>query len=176
MALQNDGSGGVIDGALSGDPDQPYIEGAGPNDGLIFEIDPNDTEIKPFAPEYYPDRFNKAISKELNRDTKQCKGEDISIKEMKNAELHATGVMLASQSRRFQELSKHKGTVDLITPISPRGGIQCYIKKAELGEIEGYDPKNDEWEINYTIDFVGTGNDEYGDDTRSSIVTELLDR
>lgn len=159
-------------------PESTPLVDAGPNDQLIFSAVPKDGNSQPvgeeFSPEFYPDRFNKVMSKELNRDGKQCDGEDVSIKNFKNAEIHATGVCFARQVPVIEDLHAHDGKVDLYTPISPNGGLEVYVKKAEIGEISGWNPKKDEWMFNYTLDFVSTGFDEYGGDGKNDVVSSLF--
>lgn len=151
---------------------------AGPNETMVFSIVPQDGNGQqvgtPFTPKYYPDRFNKVMEKELRKDGQQCKGQDVSIKNFKNAKLHATGVCLAREVSTLESLHAHDGVVDLYTPISPNGGIEAYLEKVELGEMAGYNPEFDEWMFNYTLDLISTGSDEYGSDGESAIVSSLL--
>lgn len=157
------------------------LEDAGPNGRLLFSVVPeNDTgepiDAKPpFEPAYYPDRFNRVMDKELNRDGQQCAGENVSIDTFKNAEIHATGVCLANKMPILETLSSHDGKVDLITPISPNGGLKAYVKKAEFGELSGWSPVKEQWMFNYTLDFVSTGLDEHQNGNFNPIVTSLLD-
>ncbi len=155
------------------------LEEAGPNDQLIFSVVPKDEDGfqdgTEFSPEFYPDRFNKVMEKELNRDGQQCRGEDVSIKSFKNPDIHATGVCFARQVSVVEALHEHEGKVDLYTPISPQGGIEAFVKKAEIGEINGWNPHQNEWMFDYTLDFVSTGKDEYGSDGENDVVSSLLD-
>jgi hypothetical protein len=164
----NDSSGG---GASS-------LELKGPNDQLIFSAVPKDEDGNPvgdeFSPEFYPDRFNKVMDKKLNRDGQQCRGEDVTIENFKNADIHATGVCFAHAIQVLEDLHAHDGKVDLYTPISPNGGLEAFVKKIEIGEKDGWNPHADEWMFNYTIDFVSTGLDEYGGDQKNGIVSTLL--
>lgn len=154
------------------------LQDAGPNDQLIFSAVPKDGNGnlvgEEFAPAFYPDRFNKVMSKELNRDGQQCDGEDVSIKNFKNSELHATGVCFAREVSTIESLHEHDGAVDLYTPISPNGGLEVFVKKAEIGEINGWNPYESEWMFDYTLDFVSTGLDEYGDNSGNDVVRSLL--
>ncbi len=161
------------------------LEDAGPNDQLVFSVvakdedgnrafsDGDDYYLR-FSPEFYPDRFNKVMEKELNRDGNQCQGEDVSIKNLKNSDIHATGVCFARQVPVLEEMHAHEGKVDLYTPISPNGGLEAYVKKIEIGEINGWNPHEGEWMFDYTLDFVSTGRDEYGTDGRNDVITSML--
>lgn len=159
-------------------PESTPLVDAGPNDQLIFSTVPKDGNGQPtgeeFSPEFYPDRFNKVMTKELNRDGQQCQGEDVSVKNFKNAEIHATGVCFARQVSILEKLHAHEGPVDLYTPISPNGGLEAFVKKVEVGEMEGWNPHEEEWMFNYTLDFVSTGFDEYGGDSKNDVVSSLL--
>lgn len=159
-------------------PQSTPLEDAGPNDQLVFAAEPKDENDNPvgdvFSPEFYPDRFNKVMEKELNRDGQQCQGEDVSIKNFKNADIHATGVCFADQIDVIEGLHAHEGKVDLYTPISPNGGLEVFVKKAEIGEMDGWNPKRNEWMFKYTLDFVSTGFDEYGGDGSNDIISSML--
>jgi hypothetical protein len=49
-----------------------------------------------------------------------------------------------------------------------------YVKKAEIGEINGWNPQRDEWMFKYTLDFVSTGLDEYGGDGSNDVISSML--
>lgn len=151
---------------------------AGPNDQLVFSVVPKDEDGQrldlEFAPEYYPDRFNKNMEKKLNRNGQQCRGEDITVEKFKNPDLHATGVCFAHQISTLESLHEHEGKVDLYTPISPNGGLEAYVKKIDAGELNGWNPHEGEWMFDYTMDLVSTGYDEYGTDSSNDVVTSLL--
>jgi hypothetical protein len=164
---------------------------AGPNEGIEFRVVvlgevPNTEPINhiqktrevlfEFAPKFFPDRFNQSFDKELRREGQQCRGEDVSIKNLKNSEFHATGVVLEENLRRVQKLANHDGVVDMITPISPNGGMECYIKSGDVGELEGWNPVYRQWMFNYTFDFVSTGLDEFGNDTENDVVSGLINQ
>lgn len=170
------------------------LEDAGPNDQLIFKavlkgsngdyITDSSGENVAFNPLYYPDRFNKVMEKELNREGNQCQGEDVTIKNFKNSDIHATGICRARHVSVLKRFHAHDGAVDLFTPISPNGGIEAIVKKVEIGEKAGWhtvdnaldesNVVNGEWMFNYTIDFVSTGFDEYGSDGENEVVTNIL--
>ena len=146
----------------------------GPNTQLGFEIDPHDA-VWSFAPEFYPDRFNQKKSKDLSRHPDGCYGEDVSIKAIKNREFHATGVLLEGEIRVFQNLLELDGKVDILSPLTPGGGMECYIKEGELGEQKGWDPHIRQWMFKWTLDLVSTGRDEHGE-TRNAIVTAITEQ
>lgn len=127
-----------------------------------------------FAPEYYPDRFPQTKEKELDRSGKQCSGEDVSIESIKNREFHVSGVVLASEVSTFNQLLDYDDKVELYSPISPSGGMQCYVKTGEINATpEGFDAVHRMWRFEYSIDLVSTGNDEY-DRTQNSIVSAII--
>lgn len=159
------------------------LSSIGPTETIKFQVIPiNDFGGRTgpqFVPAYYPDRFNQSIEKGLRREGQQCRGEDVSIKKFKNTEIHATGVILAENVSDFREIATHDGPADLITPLAPDGGMRVYIKKAEVGEIEGWNPGlsdavDEQWMFNYTLDFVSTGADEYGNDDTNDIISSKL--
>jgi len=161
-------------------PQSISLEDAGPNDQLVFSVVPKDDAgfqaEEEFSPIFYPDRFNKVMQKELNRDGQQCRGEDVSIKDFKNADIHATGVCLAREVDTLEDIHLHDGKVELYTPISPQGGLEAYVKKVEVGEMDGWNPHEGEWMFNYTLDFVSTGLDEFGGDQENDVVTSFLEQ
>lgn len=170
------------------------LEDAGPNDQLIFKavlkdgegdyIKDSSGENVAFNPLYYPDRFNKIMEKELNREGNQCQGEDVTIKNFKNSDIHATGICRAKQVSVLEKFHAHDGEVDLFTPISPNGGLEVFVKKVEIGEKAGWhavdngmensDEVRGQWMFNYTMDFVSTGFDEYGSDGENDVITDVL--
>jgi len=127
-----------------------------------------------FAPEYYPDRFPQSKEKKLDRSGKQCSGEDVAIESIKNREFHVSGVLLAREVSDFNQMLDHDGVVDLYSPISPSGGMQCYVKNGEISATpEGFDAIHRMWRFEYSIDLVSTGNDEY-DRTKNAIVSSII--
>lgn len=169
-----------IDGQFggSGTPESTSLEDAGPNDQLVFAVVPKDGNgfpVEPeFSPEFYPDRFNKVMEKELNRKGQQCRGEDVSVKKFKNPDIHATGVCFAGNVSVIEDLHLHEGLVDLYTPISPHGGLEAFVKKAEIGEIDGWNPHANEWMFNYTLDLVSSGVDEYNRNGTNDVVDSIF--
>lgn len=145
-----------------------------PNKQLGFEISPNTVEWS-FIPEFYPDSFTQMKKKELERYGGKCNGESVSIKSIKNRELHATGVILEGEVEIFRALQDIGSKVDLISPLTSDGGMECYIKQAELGEQKGWDPHNQQWMFEYTVDLVSTGRDEYASDGENAIVTAIME-
>lgn len=145
---------------------------ASPVEQLGFEISPQRAEWT-FVPEFYPDSFTQMKKKELDRYGGNCNGESVSIKSIKNRELHATGVILQGEAATFRSLQDINSKVDLISPLTSDGGMECYVKKAELGEQKGWDPHTRQWMFEYTIDLVSTGRDEYGKEGDNAIVTAI---
>lgn len=143
-----------------------------PTARLGFEIVPTDSWWS-FTPIYYPDRFVQSKERDLKRDGKQCGGEDVSIEQIKNREFHASGIVLADEIRVLQRLIDYEAAVDLISPLTPDGGMECQIKNSELGEKVGFDPIHQQWQFNYTLDLVSTGRDEY-DESENEIVSEII--
>lgn len=149
---------------------EPAVEND-PTEGLGFEIQPTEGAWS-FSPLYYPDSFTQNKPKELNRNGQQCSGENVSIKALKNREFHASGVMLFETISTYHELMDHHGYVEILSPLVPGGGMECVIKKAELGDKNGWDPHNRQWLFEYTVDLVSTGRDEFGSN-RNAIVTAI---
>lgn len=142
-----------------------------PSDQLGFEVVPHDTHWS-FTPEFYPDRFTQKKSKELARNAQQCAGESVSVKAIKNREFHAKGVLLHGEIRVFQKLLDFEGKVDILSPLTPNGGMECYLKDGEIGEKKGWDPHTRQWMFTYSMDLVSTGRDEYNR-SRNAIVTAI---
>lgn len=146
---------------------------ADPTEKLGFEISPPQ-ETWSFIPEFYPDSFTQMKKNELDRYGGKCNGESVSIKSVKNREFHATGVLLQGEIQIFQALQDIGSEVDLISPLTKNGGMECFVKKAELGEKKGWDPHNRQWMFEYTIDLVSTGRDEYDNGGRNAIVSAII--
>lgn len=142
-----------------------------PNKQLGFELSPIDTSWS-FAPEFYPDDFTQMKKKKLNRYGGNCAGESVSIKTIKNREFHITGVLLEGELSLFQGLLDYDNKVDLLSPLTPSGGMECYIKQGELGNQKGWDPHTRQWMFKFTLDLVSTGRDEYNNG-RNDIVTAI---
>lgn len=127
-----------------------------------------------FVPDYYPDRFRQNKDKDLKREGKQCAGESVSVKTIKNRDFHIQGVLLEYEVTTFQQVVDHEGPVEIISPLTPSGGMECLIKSSELGDTKGYDPHARQWQFEYTLDLVSTGKDEY-DRSNNVIVSEIID-
>jgi len=142
-----------------------------PNQPLGFEINP---QRKPwsFAPEFYPEDFTQMKEKELNRYGDTCSGESVSIKTVKNWEFHATGVLLHGEISHFRSLTELDGKVDVLSPLTPDGGMECIVKSGELGNQTGWDPHTGQWLFKFTLDLVSTGRDEYASG-QNAIVTAI---
>lgn len=126
-----------------------------------------------FGPTYYPDRFTQTKKKDLDRSGQQCAGENISVEKEKNREFHVAGVVLERNVPRLQQLLDHEGPVEVISPLTPSGGMECILKSGELGEDSGYDPHAAEWMFDYKLDLVSTGDDEY-ERGRNPIVSAII--
>lgn len=132
------------------------------------------TPPRRFVPTFYPEQFRETKDRKLKRDGRQCGGEDISIDKIKNRSFHAAGVVLSSEIPAFNWLMDFDQPVDLISPKSPSGGMECLVKNAELGEWAGYNVLEEEHQFEYTIDLVSTGSDEYNQG-ENPIVSEIVD-
>jgi hypothetical protein len=147
---------------------------AHPNKQLGFEISPAEVSWS-FVPEFYPESFTQMKKKELDRYGGKCDGETVSIKSVKNREFNVTGKLLQGEVSVFQALSDISSEVDLISPKTERGGMECFVKQAELGQQAGWDPHHRQWKFEYTIDLVSTGRDEHDDNSNNGIVTALIE-
>jgi hypothetical protein len=146
---------------------------ADPNEMLPFEISPG-AERWSFVPEFYPEDFTQMKKRELNRyPSGSCNGESVSIKAVKNREYNATGVILQGEINVFQALLDYDGPVDLLSPLCPKGGAECYVKQGELGKQKGWDPHTRQWMFEYSIDLVATARDE-ADGGDNAIVTAII--
>jgi len=123
-----------------------------------------------FTPVYYPSRFTITTEKEFERTAAACDGERVSIKKLKDSELHVTGKVHQSDLDSLWQLSHTSKPVEVITPVIKEGGMEAYVKSVEQGEVVGYDayPDVEEWMFKYTIDLVSTGKDEYNSSSESN--------
>lgn len=143
-----------------------------PTKQLGFEIYPTEM-ARSFIPEFYPDDFTQMKKRELTRYGGNCGGESVSIKAVKNREIHVSGVMLEGEVKIFNKLVDYNGTVEIYSPLIPNGGMECFIKKGELGNQSGWDPHTRQWMFEYTLDLVSTGKDEHKGG-QNSIVTAII--
>jgi len=143
-----------------------------PTKQLGFEINPTEREWN-FIPEIYPTDFTQMKKRELNRYGGGCSGETVSIEVTKNRELHVSGKILFSEVRTVQDLMDIDSEVDVISPLIPGGGLECFIKQAEIGNYVGYDPHTGQRMFKYTLDLVSTGRDE-NDSGENAIVTAIF--
>jgi hypothetical protein len=145
-----------------------------PNKTPAFEVIPTDSYWS-FSPVYYPERLTQAKPRKLNRSGSQCGGENVRTDRVKNREVHVTGTMLDGELSVFHKIMDYEGTFDVITPTTPSGGLECRLKKPEIGEQKGWDPQFQQWQFEYTLDFVSTGRDEYEGDGENQIITDIRD-
>lgn len=128
-----------------------------------------------FNPVYYPDRYSDTLNKEVKRDARQCGGEDVSLDKTKNPEFHATGIVLDGNVQDFRRIRKHKGPVNLVTPLTDNeGGMEVIVTKGEIGELVGWDGLYQQWQFSYTVDMVATGTDTNESGGKNQIVSEVL--
>lgn len=150
----------------------PNKESHNPNKELGFEISPQDIRWT-FIPEFYPEDFTQSKDKKLDEYGGNCGAQSVTIKSIKNREFHAKGVILRGEISNFNSLMDFDGKVDLISPLTPSGGMECFIKRAELGNQSGWDPLRKQRMFQYTLDLVSTGTDER-ESTQNDIVTDLV--
>lgn len=143
-----------------------------PNEKLGFEINPIDTDYA-FTPEFYPEDFTFVKKRELKRYGGNCDGESVSIKAVKNREFHARGLMTTEDLAIFNHLVDHSDEVDIISPKIPGGGMECFVKKGEVGNQKGVDPLTTQRIFEYSLDLVSTGADEYSTG-ENQIVSAIL--
>lgn len=147
-----------------------------PNASLPFAIRvPDGDPTTNFDPQYYPSRFNETSDKDLKRDGQQCKGEDVSVKTQKNADIHITGMCLTPEIPTLRHAYRFEGPINILSPIMPEGGMEAIIKSGEIGNLQGWSKHYNEWQWEYTIDLVSTGQDEFGGTNRSDVVSGILD-
>jgi hypothetical protein len=144
-----------------------------PSERLGFEVNPDRKEWS-FVPEFYPGNFTQTKKKELHRYGGSCGTESVSIKTVKNREYHVSGVILREEVPTVQQLLDIEAPVDILSPITPNGGMECFIKSGEIGNKQGWDPHSQQWMFKYTLDLVSTGRDE-SESTENAIVTAITD-
>lgn len=146
----------------------------GPSEPLGFEINPIDTSWT-FAPNYYPSELTQNGSNELKRDGGNCGNQDVSVKKNKNREIHIRGIVLEERLGQLHALMDFTNELDLISPLTPNNaGMECYMKKCEIGEKQGWHEDYEQYLFDYTIDLVSSGRDGFTND-RNSIVTSIMD-
>lgn len=120
--------------------------------------------VADFNPLYYPERVVVTSEKELNRVGAGCEGQKVTIQELKNADVSIVGKMHSEDLSNLQEISRYDGKVEVLCPVLKGSGMDMIIKSTEYGEILGWDgfPTAQDWLMNYKIDLVSTGDQEYG--------------
>jgi hypothetical protein len=124
---------------------------------------------KHFNPLYHPERIVVTTEKELNRIPAGCEGQEVVIKQLKNSDISIVGKMHSEDLSTLQDVAEYDGEAEIISPIL-KGGMNTVIKSTEYGEILGWDafPAAEDWLMNYKIDVVSTGEQEYGSGAESS--------
>lgn len=149
-----------------------YSTADSPNEQLPFEV--LSDEGQRFNPTYYPDRFPHTRAKELSQRGGNCESQKVNVKEFKNREFHVSGILLGGNVNTFNWLMDYNEPVTLISAIAPNGGLECFIKKAEIDATpSGYDGRFREWQFDYTIDFVATHSE--ATDDENEIITAFAD-
>lgn len=137
---------------------------------LVYEEGGDDTRqtldqdrIADFNPLYYPERVVVTSEKELNRVGAGCEGQKVTIQELKNADVSIVGKMHSEDLSDLQEISRYDGKVEVLCPVLKGSGMDMVIKSTEYGEILSWDgfPTAQDWLMNYKIDLVSTGEQEY---------------
>lgn len=163
-------------GAYEDEPD--FVEEtkipSDPHGKIGFELDIQDDWYS-FAPTYYPDTIRIKKGRETERDGRQCGGENVTVDEIKNREVHISGQILATEVPLFNRIMDHKGKLDFISPKTPSSGLECEIDEIELGDLKGWDPVEKVWKFKYSIDLISTGRDEYDDGGDNEIVSKILE-
>jgi hypothetical protein len=120
--------------------------------------------VADFNPLYYPERVVVTSEKELNRIGAGCEGQKVTIEELKNADVSIVGKMHSEDLSNLQEIARYDGKVEVLCPVLKGSGMDMIIKSTEYGEILGWDgfPTAQDWLMNYKIDLVSTGEQEYG--------------
>lgn len=149
-----------------------------PNEAMgleLFPQDPNWQYQSGFTPEFYPKDFTQMKKRELTTyGGSNCGTESVSIKSVKNREFHIAGKLIESQIPVFQDFMDVDSKIDIYSPLTPRGGMECFLKQAELGNYVGYDPVTEERIFEYVLDLKSTGRDEAEGD-ENAIVTAIVD-
>lgn len=148
-----------------------------PNQKLGLELSPIGEDWgynQGFAPEFYPEDFTQMKKHKLNRyGGSACSAESVSIKSVKNREFHIAGKMIESEIQMFQDFMDVNSPITIYSPLTPNGGMECFLKKAELGNYVGFDPQTRERIFEYNVDLVSNGNDE-AEREENAIVTEIV--
>lgn len=143
-----------------------------PNEPLGFEINPLE-ESWTFVPEFYPEEFTDMKKRDLDRHGSGCETQSVSVKETKNKEVVISGKVLRGELPVLRALQDVDKPVDVISPLFEDGGLECYVKRAERGNQQGWDPFRKQRYFQYNIDLVSTGKDE-GSGGRNEIVSSIL--
>lgn len=139
---------------------------------LGFEIDPVDKKWS-FVPEFYPEDFTDMKNRDLERHGSGCEAESVSIKAVKNKEIHVSGKILRGELPLFRSLQDLNEPADVISPLFEDGGLECYVKRAERGNEQGWDPHRRQRIFSYDMDLVSTGKDER-DSQFNAIVSDII--
>lgn len=135
-------------------------------ENLEFSIE---GELTSFTPIYYPNSLRTKTGKELQRTGASCNGEKVSIKKMKNSEIHVSGICSRDDLSDIDTIIHASTPAVALGTIFEKGGMEVIVKSAEKGEHAGWDAFTQQHLFNYTIDLVSTGRDEYESETPSRL-------
>jgi len=102
------------------------------NPSYPLEFSLNQAEESPnaayrFEPYFYPERIEVVRDKELERVGADCDGERVNIKNLKNAEIHVTGIATRSKHMIIDAMSQSTKKFNLIANVFNKGGLEVYI-------------------------------------------------
>lgn len=122
-----------------------------------------------FTPLYHPERLIVTTEKKLSRTGAGCEGERVSIDTLKNSDLSIVGKMHSADLSDVNNLAEENDPVEVLSPVLRSGGMEAVVKRTERGEILSWDgfPLAEDWLIQYQIDLVSTGRDEYENESVS---------
>lgn len=121
---------------------------------LPFSIEGNGLNFKPT---YLPNRIQLNKERNLVRHANFCGLEDVFEIHGKNRELHISGILLENEKSAFRDVLDHNQRTEIITP-----GWSGYIRIVK-GEHEGpiaWDPQEQQYQWEYSIDVLSTGESE----------------
>lgn len=123
-----------------------------------------------FAPTVFPNTLRATKTRNLNRSSNFCGGEDVSDQGMENKEIHASGYVKQSNTAAVWNVANEAALVELTSPV---WSGEVRVEETELSGPSGYDPDTQEFYFEYTFDLVSTGKDEPGGPaTESGVISE----
>lgn len=118
------------------------------------------SETLEFNPTYIPQRIQVSKERELVRHANFCGLEDVFEIHGKNREIHLAGIMLESELSDWADVVNWNNEANVITPGLKDNGMIVRVVEGEREGPVSFDPHENEYQWEYSLDLVSTGESE----------------